>query len=263
MKESVNLKSKTNIDLKSKTNEELFREYKGTSDFSIKQELTMRYSVIVKKIAISMRSTYINLVDVEDVVNEGIIQLMNSIERFDVDKNIKFETYISKRIKGMVIDIIRKEDWVPRSVRQRAREVEENFFKLEEMLGREPTPMEVAEKLDMTLDEYQRYLRKANIYNIVSIDQSYDNNEDGRAIYEPENTDESIMPEKQLEKKETVKELTKAIGTLKKKEQLVISLYYKEGLTMKEISQIMELTEARVSQIHSKAIAKMKKVLEK
>ena len=110
MKESVNLKSKTNIDLKSKTNEELFREYKGTSDFSIKQELTMRYSVIVKKIAISMRSAYINLVDVEDVVNEGIIQLMNSIERFDVDKNIKFETYISKRIKEMVIDIIRKED---------------------------------------------------------------------------------------------------------------------------------------------------------
>ena len=183
MKESVNLKSKTNIDLKSKTNEELFREYKGTSDFSIKQELTMRYSVIVKKIAISMRSAYINLVDVEDVVNEGIIQLMNSIERFDVDKNIKFETYISKRIKGMVIDIIRKEDWVPRSVRQRAREVEENFFKLEEMLGREPTPMEVAEKLDMTLDEYQRYLRKANIYNIVSIDQSYYKNDDGRAIY--------------------------------------------------------------------------------
>ena len=131
-------------ELSSLTNEELLTEYQRTGKLDVKQELVMRYVYIVKSIAIQMRDVYISFAQIEDIVNEGVLVIMSALDKFDPEKNVKFETYISKRIKGMVIDMARKQDWIPRSVRKNARDIDEVTTKLYNELGRYPTPEEVA-----------------------------------------------------------------------------------------------------------------------
>ncbi len=130
-------------ELSSLTNEELLTEYQRTGKLDVKQELVMRYVYIVKSIAIQMRDVYISFAQIEDIVNEGVLVIMSALDKFDPEKNVKFETYISKRIKGMVIDMARKQDWIPRSVRKNARDIDEVTTKLYNELGRYPTPEEI------------------------------------------------------------------------------------------------------------------------
>ena len=152
------------------TNEELLTEYRKTGELSLKQELVMRYVYIVRSIAIQMRDVYVSFAQIEDIVNEGVLVIMSALDKFDPEKNVKFETYISKRIKGMVIDMARKQDWIPRSVRKNARDIDEVTTKLYNELGRYPTPEEIAAYLNISVEKYQEAQRKTTLYNVLSLD---------------------------------------------------------------------------------------------
>lgn len=245
------------------TNEELLTEYQKTGGLSLKQELVMRYVYIVRSIAIQMRDVYVSFAQIEDIVNEGVLVIMSALDKFDPEKNVKFETYISKRIKGMVIDMARKQDWIPRSVRKNARDIDEVTTKLYNELGRYPTPEEIAGHLNMSLEKYQEAQRKTTLFNVLSLDLVLDDGgESKKTVYLP-SKNENEQPELNCLKKEAGEILAEGIRSLKENEQLVISLYYVEELNMKQIAEVMSISEPRVSQIHANAVKKLKTYLNK
>lgn len=245
------------------SNEELLIEYGKTRELSVKQELVMRYVYIVKSIAIQMRDIYVSFAQIEDIINEGVLVIMNALDKFDADKNVKFETYISKRIKGMVIDMARKQDWIPRSVRKNARDIDEVTTKLYNELGRYPTPEEVAKSLNISVEKYQDIQGKATLYNVLSLDAVLDEgSENKKTVYLP-SRDEDEQPELQCLKKESSEIIVEGIKSLKENEQLVISMYYVEELNMKQIAEVLQVSEPRVSQIHANAVKKLKIYLQK
>ena len=245
------------------TNEELLTEYQKTGGLSLKQELVMRYVYIVRSIAIQMRDVYVSFAQIEDIVNEGVLVIMSALDKFDPEKNVKFETYISKRIKGMVIDMARKQDWIPRSVRKNARDIDEVTTKLYNELGRYPTPEEIASYLNISLEKYQEAQRKTTLYNVLSLDLVLDEGgENKKTVYLP-SKDENEQPELKCLKKESGEVLAEGIRKLKENEQLVISMYYVEELNMKQIAEVLSVSEPRVSQIHANAVKKLKTYLQK
>lgn len=245
------------------TNEELLTEYQKTGELSMKQELVMRYVYIVRSIAIQMRDVYVSFAQIEDIVNEGVLVIMSALDKFDPEKNVKFETYISKRIKGMVIDMARKQDWIPRSVRKNARDIDEVTTKLYNELGRYPTPEEIAGHLNMSLEKYQEAQRKTTLFNVLSLDLVLDDGgESKKTVYLP-SKNENEQPELNCLKKEAGEVLAEGIRSLKENEQMVISLYYVEELNMKQIAEVMSISEPRVSQIHANAVKKLKTYLNK
>ena len=245
------------------TNEELLTEYQKTGELFMKQELVMRYVYIVRSIAIQMRDVYVSFAQIEDIVNEGVLVIMSALDKFDPEKNVKFETYISKRIKGMVIDMARKQDWIPRSVRKNARDIDEVTTKLYNELGRYPTPEEVAGHMNMSLEKYQEAQRKTTLFNVLSLDLVLDDGgESKKTVYLP-SKNENEQPELNCLKKEAGEILAEGIRSLKENEQLVISLYYVEELNMKQIAEVMSISEPRVSQIHANAVKKLKTYLNK
>ena len=244
-----------------RTNEELLSDYLETRDHKIKQELTLRYSNIVKTIAMQMRGIYISFADMDDIINEGIIALMGAIEKFDPSRNVKFVSYASLRVRGAIIDFARKQDWAPRSVRKMAKEIDSTTGELYIELGRSPTEHEVAVKMGLEIDKYRKALGDTSLYNLLSLDALLDESQGGSG----EMADGSYMdePAQKLQNEELYFVLKEAIQTLKPKEQLVISLYYRKELNMKEIARILEVSEPRISQIQSNAIRQLRKALEK
>lgn len=245
-----------------KTTEELLELYKETKDLAVKQEIVLRYTGLIKSIALQMRNVYIGFSQVEDMINEGVIVMMKAVEKYDSSKNAKFETYISKRIKGMIIDLARKQDWVPRSIRKSAKDVEEAVNELHSQKGRYPTEEEVAEYLQISLEKYHEIIKNSTLFHILSLDMVLTEMQDSYGGMNLPQGEEREQPEKILLRKEVSQILVDAIGTLKEKEQLVISLYYVEELNMRQIAGILEVSEPRVSQIHSNAIKKLKKYME-
>ncbi len=229
--------------------------YKKTGDVSLRNSIVMQYSNMVNYIAISMRNLYLKYADVDDVVNECIIALMAAIDSFDVDKNVKFETYASIRIKGAVIDFIRKQDFIPRSVRSFSRQFELSFSKLHSSLGREPTTEELATEMGLSVEKYRKLLGESASAATLSFEELlYENNFE---ISDGENT--NISPaEKKLAQSELATQISKAIDSLKEKEKQVITLYYYEKLKFADIAKVISVTEGRVCQIHTKAITKMR-----
>lgn len=250
-------------DYMEKSNEELLQIYGCTHSLEVKQELVMRYIYVVKSIALQMRDVYISFSQMEDIVNEGVLVIMNAIEKFDMEKQVKFETYISKRIKGMIIDLARKQDWVPRSVRKSARDIEEAVTKLYNEKGEEPSPEDVVEYLGITMEKYQEILRKSSLFNVLSLDMVLAEAQENSTHMQLPISEEEKQPEACLLQQELTGTLAEGIKTLKEKEQLVISLYYVEELNMRQIAQILEVSEPRVSQIHSSGIRKLKKYMQK
>ena len=241
---------------KEKTNEELLKLYKETGSLEVKQEIVMRYIYLVKSIALQMRDIYMSFTQVDDIISEGVIAIMSSIDKFDIDKNVKFETFISKRIKGMIIDLARKQDWVPRSTRKSTRDIEEAVTTLYNKLGYYPSVQEVTEYLNITPEKYQETMRKAALFNILSLDMvlaEAQGNEVGVSLPQGEKNE-------QPESKFLKKELTEGLA---ENEQLVISLYYIEELNMRQIADVLEVSEPRVSQIHTNAIKKLRKHMER
>ena len=249
--------------LEEKTNEELLALYQKEGKLEVKQALVMRYLYIVRTIALQMRNVYAGTLQMEDIINEGVIAIMKSIDRYDPERDNKFETFISKRIKGMIIDLARKQDWVPRSTRKSTRDIEEAMTTLYNKLGYYPSVQEVTEYLNITPEKYQETMRKAALFNILSLDMvlaEAQGNEVGVSLPQGEKNEQ---PESKFLKKELTEVLAEGVGTLKENEQLVISLYYIEELNMRQIADVLEVSEPRVSQIHTNAIKKLRKHMER
>lgn len=249
--------------LKSKNVEDLFKLYRETGDIYIKQEIVMRYSGIVKTIAIQLRGVYVSFTDIDDIINEGIITLMQAVDKFDPGKNVKFESYASLRIRGAIVDLARKQDWVPRNVRKLGKAIEQAFSQLYFELGRYPTDEEVAEHLDITVEKYYKALGETNLFNILSLDALVDGiQEEGQNEKFLKDHNLEGMPSLSLEQKELQTILKDSVESLKENEQMVVSLYYRKELSMKEIAKVMGISEPRVSQLHSAALKKLKVNLE-
>lgn len=221
----------------------------------LKKIIIEEYINLVKIIAGKLYNYYASNIEYDDLISYGIIGLIDAIDKFDHSKNIKFETYASIRIRGSIIDQIRNLDWIPRSIRQKSKILKDATEALEVKLRREPSYKEIAKYLDKSVQEVLSLIDETAVYNILSIEDDF--NETFKIQLKDENIESS--PEDFTIYNDTIKELERTIGELNEREQLIINLYYYEGLTYKEIGEILSISESRVSQIHSKSISKMRK----
>ncbi|MCF6464711.1 FliA/WhiG family RNA polymerase sigma factor [Clostridium sp. Cult2] len=237
--------------------EELWKKYTRTKDRTIRQMLIEEYISLVKIVAGRMYNFYGSKIEYEDLVGFGVMGLIDSIERFDISKDIKFETYAQIRIKGTIIDNIRKLDWIPRTLRKKSKDVQNGMVNLENKLGRSPSNGELSEYLSISLEELEATLADIANFNVASLEDLLVN----KGEYYIRNDKNLNTPENVYETKEIKEILGRIIDELQDNEKTVISLYYYEKLTYKEIGYIMELSESRISQIHSKAILNIKNKL--
>ena len=243
--------------LEEKTNEELLELYRATGRLDVKQALVLRYLYIVKTIASQMRNIYVGTLQMEDIVNEGVIAIMKGIDRYDPERDNKFETFISRRIRGMIIDLVRKNDWMPRDFRKQVKTIEDAQIALGRSLGRPPADEEVAESMGMDIRKYRKLQRMSTMMNVLSLDMITDDEGEHQSL-QLSNRDADSQPEKAFLKVESRQVLAEAVNSLKEKEKMVLSLYYVEELNMGQIARILNVSEPRISQIHSSAIRKLK-----
>ena len=222
-----------------------------------KEEIIIKYVDLVKIVASKLFNYYAQKIEYEDLVGYGIIGLIDAIDKFDYTKNIKFETYASIRIKGAIMDEIRNQDWVPRAIRQKSKQLNNAIKTLEDKLCREATKEEIAQYMNISIDELLKLIDETSTFNIMSIEEEIADNYKIQII----DTNIKNSPANQLIYNDNINELAKAIDTLNDKEKLIINLYYYENLTYKEISEIVGLSESRISQIISICLSKLKKIL--
>ena len=235
----------------------LWIEYaKSNQSSAIREKLIIEYAPLVKLVA-GRLSMYLGYnVEYEDLVSYGIFGLIDAIDKYDYTKAVKFETYASLRIRGAILDQIRKMDWIPRTIRQRQKQIDAVMRQIESTKGRVATDEEIAVGLGITNEEYTEWQSKMKITSVVSLNEFL---EQGSEVPNtPSGSKHFIMPEEAVEQEELKVMLVEALTLLTEKERKVIELYYYEDLTLKEISQILEVTESRVSQLHTKALQKMK-----
>lgn len=239
--------------------EKLWAAYSKKRDPAIREELIIEYVPLVKVVAgrLSMYLGY--TVEYDDLVSYGIFGLIDAIDKFDYDKGIKFETYASLRIRGSILDQIRKMDWIPRSVRQKQKQMESAISKIEAEENRVATDEEIAKELNLSLDEYYNWQGQTKVTNIASIDEFVEQGVEVKAFDTRKYAQNE--PEHAYEQEEVKELLASSLEGLTEKERMVVLLYYYEELTLKEISHVLEVSESRVSQLHTKALQKMKKVL--
>lgn len=238
-----------------RSTEELFAEYRAHPTEELKWRIVLRYTDMIKRIALRIRGVYSGFAQIDDIINEGLIVLAGAVDKYDPSRG-KFETFVGKRIRGMIIDLARRQDWVPRPTRQRAREIDKAYFDIYSETGQTPTDHQMAERLNVTDEDYLDMLTKTSVCNVVSLEEALDNYE--QIPSRDEDTDE---PQEALENEDLIRMLTEAIGTLRENEQLVLSLYYEKDMKMKDIAAVMGVSFARVSQIHARAIQKLKQKL--
>jgi RNA polymerase sigma factor FliA len=240
----------------------LWREYSRTKDQAVRDRLILTYAPLVKYVAGRLGSGLPAHVDENDLVSYGLLGLINAIERFDPNRDVKFETYAIARVKGSIIDELRSLDWVPRSVRSRAREIERAIAELERNLHRAPTDEEIAKKLGMTTDELDASLTDIGRSSIAALDElwtvSSSSGGDQVALIDTIEDTQGPEPQAELAQTELKDALSEAIARLPEREKLVITLYYYEELTLREIGEVLGVTESRVSQLHTKAILRLK-----
>lgn len=241
---------------------DLLMLYKETGDQALKWPLVLRYEWLVRSIALQIYGVYSSFAQLDDIINEGIITLMSAIDKFELDKGIKFETYVSKRIRGMVIDLARQQDWLPRSVRKRSREIDQTVTELYHTLGRYPSDLEICRKMGIPLGKYREDLMNIDLCNIMSLEALFENRDTVNAGIPLPSCDTHTQPEQSLQDAEFREKLVEGIRSLRENEQMVLSLYYQKELNMREIAKVMDVSEPRVSQIHSKAIQRLRHYLE-
>ncbi len=238
--------------------EKLWSEYSTKKTPELREQLIIEYAPLVKLVAGKL-SMYLGYnVEFDDLGGYGVVGLIDAIDKFDYGKGVKFETYASLRIRGAILDQIRKMDWIPRTVRQKQKELDGAYRRIEERTGRPATDEQVAEELGISVDELDDLQNETKISNIISLDEYM---EQGDVRVEPRADKDYMQPEKVVEKGELKRLLLEVLETLTDKEKKVITLYYYEELTLKEISRVLEVSESRVSQLHSKALIKMKQRL--
>jgi RNA polymerase sigma factor for flagellar operon FliA len=240
--------------------QELWQEYRENRDKTVRDRLILTYAPLVKYVAGRLGSSLPAHVDEGDLVSYGLLGLIGAIERYDPDRDIKFETYAIARIRGAIIDELRALDWVPRSVRSRARQIERAIGELEAKLGRAPTDEEIAAKVGVTVDELDNSLTDISRSSIAALDELWSVSGDGDqvSLLDTLEDDTIAQPAEVLDETETREALADAIARLPEREKLVVTLYYYEELTLREIGEVLGVTESRVSQLHTKAILRLK-----
>lgn len=238
----------------------LWARYKDNADTAARDELILNFSPLVKYVAGRLASSLPQSVDTADLISYGIFGLIDAIEKYDTTRAIKFETYAIARIKGAIIDELRAMDWVPRSVRSRAREIEAAYVSLENELKRVPSDQEVADRIGVSLKDFQDILTKLSYTSVVSFEELWvgGDREDGQSAIGAIRDDTADDPVTVFESAEIKDILAGAIDRLPEREKTVIALYYYEGLTLKEIGQVLGVTESRVSQLHTKAVLRLR-----
>ena len=237
--------------------EQLWKKYKDKQDPQAKESLIIHYVELVKIVAGRLYNSKNRELEFDDLVSFGIIGLIDAIEKFDIDKNVKFETYANIRIRGAIIDQIRSLDWIPRSARQKYKDMEEAIESLQSKNEGEITEEMIAGQMALTVTEFNRMLGEFTTFSIVSLEEKLSES----AGFNPISDLMDYNPEASVLDKDLKEVLRKAIDQLPERERLIISLYYYSELTYKEIAEVLEISESRISQLHTKAILKLKAFL--
>ncbi|TAJ18022.1 MAG: FliA/WhiG family RNA polymerase sigma factor [Dehalococcoidia bacterium] len=244
-------------------NQVLWERYAASGDPKVREQLILQFTPLVKYVMGRLAISLPAILDYEDILSFGTIGLIEAVERFDSAKGVKFETYAISRIRGSIIDALRSLDRLPRSVRQKVRETTEAITSLTNDLGRDPTDEEVAATLGLSPEAYRRHLIDAS-WTTVSLDNvgSHEDDEDGggaaAGIADPDYQDFSV----DMEHQERIGDLASSIRELPEREQLILSLYYQEELTMREVSQVLNISESRVCQLHARALGRLRATLQ-
>lgn len=240
---------------------ELWRSFKQTGEKELRERLILHYSPLVKYVAGRVGVGLPPNIEQADLVSYGIFGLIDAIEKFDLERAIKFETYAISRIKGAIIDELRAIDWIPRSVRYKAREVEKAYAALEGRLHRTPSEAEVAGELGIGLDELHQIFSQVSFVNVVALDELLNvggDRGDKLSLVDTLEDTKAEDPVMAFETEETKYLLARAINTLPEREKIVVTLYYYEGLTLAEIGQVLGVTESRICQMHTKAVLQLR-----
>lgn len=245
--------------MKTVDKDKLWKDYQKKPTRELREQLIIEYSQLVKLVAGRLSMYLGHNVEYDDLVSYGIFGLIDAIDKFDADKNVKFETYASLRIRGSILDQIRKMDWIPRTVRQRQRKLDEAVKQIEAQTGRNASDDEIAQALGISPDELLNWQSQLKVSNLVSMTEFEENGTE--PAMDTTYNSHFTQPEEVVEKEELKKTLVEALDALTEKERRVIELYYYEEMTLKEISKILEVSESRVSQLHTKSLTKMKKIM--
>ncbi|MDR0570603.1 MAG: FliA/WhiG family RNA polymerase sigma factor [Clostridiales Family XIII bacterium] len=233
-----------------------WRDYKATGSVEARNDIVVSYLGLVKKLVMRLRGNY-NYSQFDDMINQGMIALIDAVERFDPDMGYKFETFASLKIKGAIIDFMRKQDWIPRNQRSLVKELNAAYEALYAELGREPTKEDLAARMGVSAAQLENIMQKRHNAILLSYEEAIDEKmmTASPLLTEHKETD---APETELLKEEMKQTLMGAIDELNERERTVVSLYYYENMKLKEIAAIMSITESRVSQIHSAALVKLR-----
>jgi RNA polymerase sigma factor for flagellar operon FliA len=239
---------------------DLWKDYVKTKNSDIRDFLIKKYAPLVKYVAGKVAVGMPHNVEFDDLVSYGTFGLLDAIEKFDPGKEVKFKTYAMTRVRGAIFDELRTIDWIPRSIRQKAKEVEKLIVELENKLGRTVEDEEIAKELDLSLEDFHMLVSKISGTSLVSLNDVWHGNDDSdelsflETIESPSNMNPDVM----VEREEIKNMIIESIKKLPDKEKKVIVLYYYEDLTLKEIGEVLEVTESRVSQLHTKAIMRLR-----
>ena len=235
----------------------LWNEYSKAKSTEVREKLIIEYAPLVKLVA-GRLSMYLGYnVEYDDLVGYGIFGLIDAIDKYDTMKSVKFETYASLRIRGAILDQIRKMDWIPRTIRQRQKKIDAVIKEIELTTGHNATDEQIAEALGISEDEYADWQSQMKVTNVVSLNEFMEQGSEVPAEHNRQNV-RFDSPEENIEKQELKQMLIQALDFLTEKERKVIVLYYYEELTLKEISRVLEVSESRISQLHTKGLQKMK-----
>lgn len=239
--------------------EKLWEMYQTKKTPELREQIILEYAPLVKVVA-GRLSMYLGYnVEYDDLVSYGIFGLIDAIDKFDMDKEVKFETYASLRIRGAILDQIRKMDWIPRTVRQKQKKIDEAVKRVEMQTGKTALDEEVARELGVSGDELLEWQSQLKITNVVSLNEFIE--QGSEPVMDARHNSHFIQPEEQVQETELKEKLQEAMEQLTEKEKKVILLYYYEDLTLKEISKVLEVSESRISQLHTKALSKMQKTM--
>jgi RNA polymerase sigma factor for flagellar operon FliA len=244
-------------------NQATWEHFKETEDSEIRDQLLNQYLQLVKNVAGRMAAGFPKSVELNDLINTGVIGLIEAFNNFDPGRGVKFETFAVPRIRGAILDELRALDWVPRSTRAKARSMDKALMKLENELGRGPSENELASRMDISRDELFSARKDVSVTTLLSLDELICREDDNRQVPRIETIENTTTVDVlvDMEKSELKTYLLHAISGLTEQERLVVSLYYYEELTLKEIGDIMLISESRVSQIHTRAVTRLRSMI--
>ena len=236
--------------------QKLWETYRKSPTPEMREQIILEYAPLVKVVA-GRLSMYLGYnVEYEDLVSYGIFGLIDAIDKFDMQKDVKFETYASLRIRGAILDQIRKMDWIPRTVRQKQKKIDEAIRNIEMRTGKNATDEQVAGELGLEQEELTEWQSRLKITNVISLNEFLEQGQE--PVMDARGNSHFSQPEDVVSESELKQVLEEALEVLTEKEKKVILLYYYEDLTLKEISKVLEVSESRVSQLHTKALLKMR-----